>query len=244
MKSFAILALLCFAVVSAQSSVACSLAGCAGDGVELRSNAIVSVVHGGKPLSGVAVQITRGGVQVFSGITEADGAVHISGLQPGDYWLNAELLGISAAYTCFHINARASRKAQKKLIFDWGGEPLAIRRITGRLQISELGKEGDLVWRVQHRIDVPIRNANLIVRSPFNDDVYKGASDQDGKFSFPEIPPGIYVLHVEGGATPNGEAFGPDDFVLRLTPSAKSENLVLKPNVGGGSCGGWAIEPN
>ena len=167
--------------------------------------------------------------------------MRISGLPAGDYWLSAELLGVSAAYTCFHVNSHASRKARKKLKFEWGDMPYATPQIAGRLQISELGKEGTLVWRLQHRLDVPIRNASLILRSPVNEAAYRTASDIDGDFSFGEIPAGIYVVHIEGGTTPSGETFGSDDFVLQLSASSKSGKLVLTPNVGGGSRGGWSI---
>ncbi len=240
-KILVIHAVLALAAVTPPSLVACSMAGCLGDGAELRSNFVVRIIHENKPLPGVTVLITNHGVQVFSGRTEADGAVHISSLPAGDYWLNAELLGISAAYTCFHVNSHASRKAKKKLKFKWGDMPYATRQIAGRLQISELGKEGTLVWRVQHRIDAPIRNASLILRSPINETAYRTSSDSDGDFSFADIPAGIYVLHIEGGTTPSGEAFGPDDFVLQLAASAKAKKLVLTPNVGGGSCGGWSL---
>lgn len=241
LRIFASLAILFFFATSPHSSLACSVVGCVGDGVESRSNLIIRIAHAGKPLPGVTVQIAGEGGQIFSGITQADGAVHISGLKPGDYWLHAELLGIYAGSTCFHVNPRASKKARKQLKFDWGGEPSAISRIAGRLEISELGKEGDLVYRLRHRINLPIRNASLILRSPFTDAVYRRVSDQDGAFLFSDVPPGIYVLHVEGGEPPSGEVFGSDDFLLNLAASASAKKLVLTPDVGGGSCGGWSL---
>jgi len=243
MKSRLIVCALIVAIALPGSAAACSMAGCLNDGTELRSNVVIIVTHQGKPLPGVTTQMTRSGVQVFFGKTEADGSVHISNLAVGEYWLSVELLGISAAHTCFHVSPHASRKAQKKLKFEWGDMPTATRQIGGRLQTSELGKEGSFVWRVQHRVDVPIRNASLILHSPVSGAIYRAVSDSDGGFSFAEIPAGTYVLHVEGGATPDGDVFGPDDFVLQLTSSAKSEGLVLTPNVGGGSCGGWSLTP-
>jgi hypothetical protein len=243
MKSRLIICALILAMALPGSAAACSVAGCPNDGTELRSNVVAIVTHQGKPLSGVTIQMTRRGVQVFFGKTEPDGSVHISNLTVGEYWLSAELLGISAAHTCFHVSPHASRKAKKKLKFEWGDMPTATRQIAGRAQISELGKQGSLVWRVQHRLNVPIRNASLILQSPVSDAIYRAVSDRDGGFSFAEIPSGIYVLHVKGGATPDGDVFGPDDFVLQLSPSAKSEGLVLTPNVGGGSCGGWSLTP-
>jgi hypothetical protein len=241
LKALLTFAPLVLALVLPGSSAACSLAGCSGNGVELRPNVIVKVTHQDKPLSGVTVLVTGMGTQVFLGRTEADGTVRISNVPAGDYWLQAELLGIYAAYTCFHVSPRPSRKAQKKLKFEWGDMPPATQQIAGRLQTRQLGKEGNLVERVRHPVDVPIRNASLILRSPINDAVYRAASDQDGKFTFAEIPPGVYILHVEGGATPDGETFGADDQLLRLATSAKSKALVLTPNVGGGSCGGWSL---
>jgi hypothetical protein len=241
LKPLLIFAPLVLALELPGTSLACSLAGCLGNGAELRQNVVIKVIHQDKPLSGVTVQITGRGVQVFSAKTEADGTVHVSNLPPGEYWLDAELLGISAVYTCFHVSEHASSKAKKKLKFEWGDMPPATQQIAGRLQIRQLAKEGTLVERLRHRVDAPISNANLILRSPINDAVYKTASDQDGKFLFAEIPPGVYVLHVEGGATPDGDTFGADDELLRLAASAKFTKLVLTPNEGGGSCGGWSL---
>ena len=44
--------------------------------------------------------------------------------------------------------------------------PIGTRQIAGRLQVSQLGKGGTLVWNVTHKIDAPISNAKLTLKSP------------------------------------------------------------------------------
>jgi len=56
-KFFVLPAVLTLAAVAPPQLVACSLAGCLGNGVELRSSFIVKITHGDKPLAGVSVQI-------------------------------------------------------------------------------------------------------------------------------------------------------------------------------------------
>ena len=80
---------------------------------------VVRVSHGDKPLQGVSVwvgQSTEGNAnKLFSGVTAADGTVHVVDLPPGEYWLNAELLGIVAGTECFQVVPRPTRKAKKKV---------------------------------------------------------------------------------------------------------------------------------
>lgn len=128
------------------SSAACSLTSCLDKGVELRRDFIVRVTHGGKPLPGVSVQVTGAikgnGNKLFSGKTAADGTVRVRDLPPGEYWLNAELLGIAAGVQCFHIGARSSRVAKKKVSYEWGDLASATRQIAGKLIDSQPGKGG------------------------------------------------------------------------------------------------------
>ena len=119
--------------------------------------------------------------------------------------------------------------------------PIGTRQAAGRLQIQQLGKGGTLVWNVRHKIDAPISNAKLTLKSTSGGAEYGTESDSDGRFAFREIPNGVYVLQIEGGATREGDTFGPDSFLLELSPSAKLDALVLSPSVGGGSCGGWSL---
>jgi len=106
------------------SSYACSFVSCLNKGVELRPEFVVRVTHGDKPLQGVSVRVSsaaEGNVNnLFSGVTAADGSVRVVSLPPGEYWLNAELLGIVAGTECFHVDPRPTRKGKKKVSYDWG----------------------------------------------------------------------------------------------------------------------------
>jgi ER membrane protein complex subunit 7-like protein len=64
--------------------------------------------------------------------------------------------------------------------------------------------------------------------------IYAAVSNQDGKFSFGEIPSGTYVLHVEGGT---GHHYDPEDILIEISPDATNNALQLwRVDGGGGSC--------
>ena len=229
------------------STVACSAVGCSDRGVELRRNFSVKVTHEDKPLAGVSVRITGNsevaGHQSFSGLTSADGTTHFVNLPPGDYWIEADLLGIEAGYECFHINSSASRKAKKIRRYEWGDMALATRQAVGRLVDPQPGKGGNPLENLLHRVNVPIAEAKLELRQPVMGALYTAVSDADGHFIFDHIPDGTYVLHIEAGAAPGSRAFDSTDVLIRLSYTAKPGTLLLaRKEASGGSCGGTSME--
>jgi hypothetical protein len=101
---------------------ACSEVACLNNGFETHRDFTVTVLHSDRPLAGVSVEINTndGSVQTrrFFSMTDSQGKVHVTSLTPGQYWLKAELLGISAAYQCFHIGNTPSRRAKRKLKYE------------------------------------------------------------------------------------------------------------------------------
>lgn len=220
---------------------ACSAVGCLSDGVEVNQYFAVMVKHGGRPLAGVAVEITGEGREQFSGLTSTDGKVQVD-LSPGGYWLKAELLGISAAYECFHINEQSSKSAKRKLTYDWGDLAPATRQIAGKLVDSQPGKDGPPLWNLLHRTEVPISGATLRLRDPIAGTDYSTLSDSNGAFVFDLIPPATYVLHVEGGAA-GDRGYDATDLLIKLNPKASRDELLLtRRDTGAGSCDGTSLE--
>jgi hypothetical protein len=88
----------------------------------MRSAFAVRIRHAHKRLPGTTVEITgpqgTTGAKKFAVKTDKDGIARITNLAAGDYWLNAEYLDIGAAYHCFHVNERPSRKAKRNLAYD------------------------------------------------------------------------------------------------------------------------------
>jgi hypothetical protein len=222
-------------------SNACSAVGCLNDGAEASQYFTVMFKHDGKPLAGVQVEITGEGTEQFSGLTSTDGMVRLT-LPPGHYWLKAELLGISAAYECFHVNQRSSKSAKRKFTYEWGDLAPATRRIAGKLVDSQPRKDGTPLWNLLHRIDVPIVGASLKLQDPFTGDAYTTMSDSSGGFIFDSLPPATYVLHIEGGAA-GDRGYDATDVLIELNPKASRNELVLtRREGGGGSCGGTSLE--
>jgi len=227
--------------LSSVPSNACSLAGCLNDGVEANQHFTVMFKHDGKPLAGVLVEITGEGKQQFSGLTSTDGKAHLN-LSPGHYWIKAELLGISAAYECFHINQQSSKTAKREFTYEWGDSAPATRQVAGKMVDSQPRKDGTPLWNLLHRIDVPITGASLRLQDPVTGSAYTTISDTSGAFVFDSIPPATYVLHIEGGAV-GDRGYDPTDVLIELNPKASRNQLVLtRREGGGGSCGGTSLE--
>lgn len=209
---------------------------------------MVRVTHEGKPLGGVTVEV-RGygqgndGRAFFSAVTAANGAVHVMGTKPGNYWLNAELLGITAGLQCFHVAASASTKAKKRLTYEWGDLAPGVRQVAGRLVDSRPGKGGTSFWNLIHRTNVPIGAAKLKLRDALNGTVYSAESDASGHFSFGPLPNGTYVLHIPDGVEPGGRKYEAGDILFELSNTATWNTLLLsRRDAGGGSCGGWSLD--
>ena len=219
----------------------CSQAGCLDHGFEMRQNFVVKVKHAGKGLRGVAVRVS-GNDKQFTLFTTAEGEVHISDLPAGDYWLDAQLLGVSAAYQCFHVSDRPTRKAKRKLTYAWGDLAPAVQQIAGRLIDSQSGTGGTPLWNLVHRKDVPIVGASLKLQNPTNGAVYATSSRDDGSFSFDAPQAGTYVLHIEGGRA-GDRGYDATDQLVALAPQASRNMLLLRRReAGGGSCGGTYLE--
>jgi hypothetical protein len=218
---------------------ACSVAACLNHGIELNRSFVVAVRHDRKPLRGVRVRIT--GRAAIDGLTQNDGKVNFTGLSPGDYWLTAEFLGISAAYECFHVSMHGGRRVKRSIRFEWGDEAPAIRRVSGVLLDPQPGTGGNPLWNSTHKIKVPIAEASLTLQNPLTGDVLRTSSDAMGAFAFDGVAKGTYVLHVERG--PGGRAFDPTDLLIRVSPSAPKDAMtIFRTEPSGGSCGGTALE--
>ncbi|HSZ62849.1 MAG TPA: carboxypeptidase-like regulatory domain-containing protein [Terriglobales bacterium] len=217
------------------------MAACLDDGIEMQQNFVVAIAHGGKPLTGVAVQI-KGNAKEFTVFTASDGKARITDLPPGVYWLDVEFLGIGAAYRCFHVSDRPTSRAKRRLRYEWGDEAPATRRLAGSLIDSQPNKTGTPLWNLLHPVDVPIVGANLKLQNPTTGAIYTTLSDSQGDFAFDTVPAATYVLHIEGGRV-GDRSYDATDQLVELSPQASRDTLVFKRSAGGGgSCGGTSLE--
>jgi Carboxypeptidase regulatory-like domain len=228
--------------------LACSTAGCAGDGIEMRRTFVVDIAFAGKPLPGVAVEVrgfggAKNDSKLFSSVTALNGKVNVGELPPGNYWLYTDFLGISAGSQCFHVAPSSSRSAKKRVDYEWGDLAPGVRRMAGQLVDLQPGHGDSPIMNLIHRVDVPIAHAKMKLQNPVTAAVYTTESDAEGHFTFGQIPPGTYVLHVEGGTVTNGRDYESTDLLVALGDTAKSDTLLLsRREAGGGSCGGTELE--
>jgi hypothetical protein len=226
-------------------SIACSAVACIASGPEFHSEFVVVLRHDGKSLPGAGVTITsytEGIISTrFSAKTASNGSVRVSGLPPGEYWLQADFLGITAAYHCFHLAQTTSRAAKQRVTYEWGDFASTTREAAGRMVDSQPGTGGSPLWNLIHRVEIPISGSRLKLQDPFTGATFVTESDMVGAFAFRGIPDGLYVLHAEGGTS--NRDFDATDQLIRLTPKAKGNKLILtKRDAGGGDCGGTTLE--
>jgi Carboxypeptidase regulatory-like domain len=227
----------------------CSMASCLDKGVEMHKHFVVRVTHDEKPLSGVSVRITVSSEKetrtVFFGATADGGSVQVQNLPAGEYWINTELLGISAGSQCFHVLRHASKKAERAFNFEWGDDySPSISMMAGRLIDSrQRGTKHNSLWNITHPVEFPIGGATLRLQQPLTHTSYSTNSDQNGSFTFVDVPPGIYVLHVDGGRTSEGSDYESTDQLIDLAASPPRSGLQLRwSDASGGSCGGVSLE--
>ena len=229
-------------LLAALPASACSLAACIDNGIELGQSFEVVFTHDGKILQGVTVKVTDAAAKLrFSSVTPATGSHLVVSLPPGDYCLNADFLGIGAAYQCFHVSARPTRHAKRRVSYGWGDLAPATRHIAGKLIDSQSGTGGSPIWNITHRVNVPITEARLKLENAITRQIYSTLSDQNGAFTFEEVPDGTYALHLEGGGS--GRDYEASDLLVQLSRSANRNSIdLIRRDGGGGSCGGTSLE--
>jgi hypothetical protein len=231
----------------ATPSNACSMAMCLGNGVEMRPDFIVTIRHADKPLAGVSVKVAsrapdKDEVVWFSGVTGADGRVQVTNLAPGNYWIETDLLGISAGEECFHVSEKPERP-KSRLKYDWGDLAPASRRIAGRVVDYQPGTGETPILNNAHRVEVAIPAARLLLQNPITGATLSTSSDSSGSFSFDEAAPGVYVLHIDPGTAPGNREYDASDVLIRLAASATRNAILLsRREASGGSCGGTYLE--
>ena len=138
------------------------------------------------------------------------------------------MLGISAAYHCFHVSPEPSRRAKRSAAYEWGYGAPVVRRLSGELVDTEPGSGGSPLWNLSHEVDVPISGAALRLTNARTRQLFSTTSDDRGEFAFGQLSEGTYVLHSEGGKT--GRPYEPTDLLLKLSSGAKTGRVILKRN--------------
>lgn len=88
-------------------------------------------------------------------------------LMPGDYWVTADFLGISAGSQCFHVSTVVSVAAKNSIRYTWGDYPnVTTRRVSGTILDSQPSADGTPIWRLTHRVTVPIMGAQVTLLNP------------------------------------------------------------------------------
>jgi hypothetical protein len=209
-------------------------------------------------LHGAKVEITAlpAGRPIVTELTDSSGRATIKKLpRGGEYHIRVSYLGVTAGEDCFHVRAQSSASARSTLRYGWGGYGVSMRAVAGRLEESQPGKGvtlmtgkggallvgegGHPILNFDPGVTVPIEGVTTSLENALTREVLRSQSDDKGLFRFPDVPDGIYVLHIEGGKT--ARAYAPTDMVVPVSHTATRDSVVL--TLSEDSCGFIRFSP-
>jgi hypothetical protein len=220
------------------SLLSCSVAMCAGRGVEMAPDFVVVVKLERNGLPGAKVEVEASNTHQVSiaKLTDSSGKAKFRELPSGDYWISVTYLGISAGGQCFHVRPRPSMAARSSLHYRWGDYGVPTRSVTGRLQEWQPGTGGTPIWNITHGGGA---GATCLLQDAQSGETFRVVSDPKGAFTFPAVRDGIYVLHIEGGVT--AQAYSSADMIVTVSKTATRDALLLTLQENG--CGTVTFHP-
>jgi hypothetical protein len=220
--------LLLLFVVTAQFAFPCDLSS-----VELRqvpSSLTVRVTHLGKPIAGISVEIVpqgEGSDPVFSAVTDENGAVQITGVMVGKYYLIASHLGFEAGREWIEVVSRADTNTMQHFDFQWADDAWQTRSVTGLLVGMVPGDTGNKMMDLVHPKETVYPGVAIILKNAFSDAEYQTSTDSTGSFFIGLVPDGVYILTVAGGMDSVHGIGEETRQVLDLTRMARRRSLRL-----------------
>jgi hypothetical protein len=219
----------------------CSVAMCAGRGVEMEANVGVVVKLGRNGVQGATIEIKASTTDRLFATerTDKSGRVTIKKLPPGDYWISVTYLGVSAGDDCFHVRPRSSNGAKATLRYRWGDYGVPMRSVSGSLEEWQAGQGGTPIWNLAHGESVPIEGATTLLENALTREMLRSQSDAKGFFRFDTVQDGTYVLHIKGGKT--ARAYAAADMIVPVSHTATRDSVALTLREDG--CGFLTFNP-
>lgn len=154
--------------------------------------------------------------------TDSDGSAKVNNLPDGYYVV--EMAGPGGASVAAVVGSKAKGKIQHSFVFDWPALTPIIKtsRLVGRLLHSNERQPFEKI----------VSNAQLELWTPGGQaPIATGTTDADGRFSFEENSPGVYVLRF----STTGKFHG--DVALDLSPTTLHVPDFLNLHLTENSCG-------
>jgi hypothetical protein len=199
--------------------------------VQVASDLTVYISHLEKPIAGVEVTVVPEGqnVPVLESRSNDKGVVELRSLAVGKYKLQASHAEIDAGYEWIEVVATSrKRNLKKKIDFEWGYSSYRVSEVKGILTGKVFGNSGNKLMDIVHPREIPHPGVSLSLRSAFTDVRYRTVTDSTGQFMFGDVPEGIYVLEIAGGAESMFGAPQDTNLVIDLEPASKQVELTLQ----------------
>lgn len=192
-------------------------------------NFSLKVWHHGTPVSGARIKLNKavnasGDGIVASARTDSRGIARFRAIPKGRYYPDSLDRLLFPLYLI--IEVKTGEPTGKSVTLDWPDHPIVIRKLRGRLSISE---EPDTP-------NLPLRNATVELRDVYTSRLLETAStDANGDYEFTTSAPGLYALRLVLPTRTEAD-FENRDLAVELDPSAKEFSISEMKVVQSGGC--------
>ena len=202
---------------------------------KVRGAFVVETLHEGHAMPGIEVDISREAdnepylVHLMSSTSNEAGQSKIHGITPGRYLLEVKHAGIDGEAVELTVvsDGQADTSVENTLQLNWPNvKVFKVRRIAGSLfktpfDPTRLAAEPPLVGS-----RLTLTNARTVTKEG------ESTVQNDGSFTFPELMPGLYILHIKQeyltGQSDQEEQIDGDIFVQILQDAKDSELPLLR----------------
>lgn len=217
--------------------------------VKVGRNFAVRVVHLGKPLPGLQIELSTDPKKadedsrpVLTLTTNENGFVTFRAIRPGSYYVDVGQPAFPLSVEVL-VLGRPSKKPDSPLTFEWpqGEKTVSVQSASGLLN-AQLKTDRSGFEDQVHPVFGPLGEARLTLMQAASGEVVESqVSSGSGAFSFHQVPAGLYALHIELPQAGTQRYRADDGYIpIEIDPLAKalSLDLTLSPGI----CGSLAYE--
>ena len=168
----------------------------------VRSRFAVEVVWREQPVKGLTVYVSTDpngdaeSVVVSRQLTGDDGRAPFRGIKPGKYFVGVKHPAMEISIGAEVVWARFKGNVNPTLRLDWPTYAVTAQRVVGWIQAPR--NTGSRVMDLANPQFQLLGGATLRLSEAVSDrTIATTKTDDNGNFAFEEVPPGLYMLHVD-----------------------------------------------
>lgn len=198
----------------------------------------VRVSDRGRPIVGIQVKLDKYNATTDDiaqeqqlVLTDYDGTVRFSSLEPGQYFVSVQR-GSVGSDRLVEVGGVPEAERQRLVEFEWPGRTiLKSQTVSGRLSAWLSNTTDSHAYNIAFPIWGPLKEAALVLLDANNGQpVWKGATDNLGRFMAPGVKAGLYILEMRDSRAHEPKSFFEidDGIPIEVSPDAALPDLDVE----------------